>query len=34
MDLQDLLGCRAPIAELEGVHGYVRKKVLEEAVLL
>lgn len=34
MDLQDLLGCRVQIAEPEGLHWYVRKKVLEEAVPL
>jgi len=34
MDLQDLLGCRVQIAEPEGLHWYVRKRVLEEAVPL
>jgi len=34
MDLQDLLGCKVQIAEPEGLHWYVRKRVLEEAVPL
>lgn len=34
INLQDLLGCRVQIAEPEGLHWYVKKKVLEEAVPL
>jgi hypothetical protein len=34
MDLQDFLGCKVDIVEPEGLHWYVRKKVLSEAVPL
>ena len=34
MDLQDFLGCKVDIVEPEGLHWYVRKKVLGEAVPL
>lgn len=34
MDLQDLLGRKVDIVEMEGLHWYVRKKVLSEAVPL
>ena len=34
MDLQDLLGCRVDVVEPEGLHWYIRDKVLKEAVPL
>ena len=34
MDLQDLLGRRVDIAEPDGLHWYIREKVLKEAVPL
>ncbi len=34
MDLQDLLGRRVGIAEPDGLHWYIREKVLKEAVPL
>ena len=34
MDLQDLLGRRVDIAEPDGLHWYIREKVLKEAVTL
>ena len=34
MDLQDLLGRRVAIAEPDGLHWYIREKVLKEAVPL
>ena len=34
MDLQDFLGCKVDIVEPEGLHWYVRKKVLGEAIPL
>lgn len=33
MDLQDLLGRRVDVAEPEGLHWYVKDRVLKEAVL-
>jgi predicted nucleotidyltransferase len=32
MDLQDFLGCKVNIVGPEGLHWYIRKKVLSEAV--
>ena len=34
MDLQDFLGCKVDIVGPEGLHWYIRKKVLSEAVTL
>ena len=34
MDLQDLLGRRVDIAEPDGLHWYIRERVLKEAVTL
>ncbi|MEX2139341.1 MAG: nucleotidyltransferase family protein [Pirellulales bacterium] len=34
MDLQDLLGCRVDMTTEEGLHAYVRDRVLREAVAL
>lgn len=34
MDLQDLLGRRVDVVEPEGLHWYIRDKVLKEAVAL
>ena len=34
MDLQDLLGRRGDIAEPDGLHWYIRERVLKEAVTL
>ncbi|MFQ5828018.1 MAG: nucleotidyltransferase family protein [Candidatus Methylomirabilia bacterium] len=34
MDLQDLLGCRVDVVEREGLHWYIRDRVLKEAVPL
>ncbi len=34
MDLQDLLGCEVNVVEPEGLHWYIRDKVLREAVAL
>jgi predicted nucleotidyltransferase len=34
MDLQDLLGCKVDVVEPEGLHWYIRDKVLKEAVPL
>jgi predicted nucleotidyltransferase len=33
-DLEDLLGCRVDIVTEEGLHWYIRDKVLKEAVPL
>ncbi|NYT02780.1 MAG: nucleotidyltransferase family protein [Methanosarcinales archaeon] len=32
MDLQDLMGCKVDIVEPEGLHWYIREKILREAV--
>jgi uncharacterized protein len=34
MDLQDLLGCKVDVVEPEGLHWYIRDKVLKEAIPL
>jgi uncharacterized protein len=34
MDLQDVLGCKVDVVEPEGLHWYIRDKVLKEAVPL
>jgi predicted nucleotidyltransferase len=34
MDLQDILGCKVDVVEPEGLHWYIRDKVLKEAVPL
>ena len=34
MDLQDLLGCKVDVVEPEGLHWYIRDRVLKEAVPL
>jgi uncharacterized protein len=34
MDLQDALGCKVDVVEPEGLHWYIRDKVLKEAVPL
>jgi uncharacterized protein len=34
MDLQDVLGCKVDVVEPEGLHWYIRDKVLREAVPL
>lgn len=34
MDLRDLLGCEVDLAEPEGLHWYIRDRILEEAILL
>jgi len=34
MDLQDLLGCEVDVVEPEGLHWYVRERILQEAVPL
>ena len=34
MDLQDLLGCKVELVEPEGLHWYIRDRVLKEAVPL
>jgi uncharacterized protein len=34
MDLQDLLGCRVDVVEPDGLHWYIRDKVLKEAIPL
>jgi uncharacterized protein len=34
MDLQDALGCKVDVVEPEGLHCYIRDKVLKEAVPL
>ena len=34
MDLQDLLGCEVDVVEPEGIHWYIKDRVLEEAVEL
>ena len=34
MDLQDILGCKVDLIEPEGLHWYIRDKVLKEAVSL
>jgi len=33
-DLEDLLGCKVHVTEPEGLHWYVRDRILEEAELL
>lgn len=32
MDLEDLLGCKVDLVEPEGLHWYIRERVLAEAV--
>ena len=34
MDLQDVLGCKVDVVEPEGLHWYIRDRVLKEAVPL
>ena len=34
MDLEALLGCRVDVAEPEGLHWYIRERVMSEATLL
>jgi predicted nucleotidyltransferase len=34
VDLEDLLGCKVDVVEPEGLHWYIRERVLEEAVPL
>jgi uncharacterized protein len=34
MDLQDILGCKVDVVEPEGLHWYIRDRVLKEAVPL
>lgn len=34
MDLEELLGCKVDIAEPEGLHPYIKDKILKEAVPL
>lgn len=34
MDLQDLLGCEVDVVEPEGLHWYIRERILQEAVPL
>jgi uncharacterized protein len=34
MDLQDILGCKVDVVEPEGLHWYIRDRVLNEAVPL
>ena len=34
MDLQDVLGCKVDVVEPEGLHWYIRDRVLREAVPL
>jgi len=34
MDLQDVLGCQVDVVEPEGLHWYIRDRVLKEAVPL
>ena len=34
MDLQDLLGCKVDVVETEGLHWYIRDRVLKEAIPL
>ena len=34
MDLQDLLGCEVDVVETEGLHWYIRDRVLKEAIPL
>jgi uncharacterized protein len=34
MDLQDVLGCKVDVVEPEGLHWYIRDKVLKEAIPL
>jgi len=34
MDLQDLLGCRVDVVTKQGLHWYIRDRVLKEAVPL
>ena len=34
MDVQDLLGCAVDVAEPEGLHWYIRERILHEAVPL
>ena len=33
-DLEELLGCKVDVAEPEGLHWYIRDRVLKEAVPL
>ncbi len=33
-DLEDLLGCKVDIVEPDGLHWYIRDRILQEAVLL
>jgi uncharacterized protein len=34
VDLEDLLGCKVDVVEPEGLHWYIRERVLKEAVPL
>jgi uncharacterized protein len=34
MDLQDVLGCKVDVVEPEGLHWYIRDRVLKEAIPL
>ena len=34
MDLQDVLGCEVDVVEPEGLHWYIRNKILTEAIPL
>ena len=34
MDLQDVLGCKVDVVEPEGLHWYIRNKILTEAIPL
>ncbi len=34
MDLRDLLGCEVDLVEPEGLHWYIRDRILEEAIPL